>query len=80
MGSYAPLFNSNHRAWPVNLINYDSYRWFGLPSYYVQEMFSNNQGTVTLSVKLRKPQQSKRRIHRVSLVSVHGIILLSLKT
>jgi alpha-L-arabinofuranosidase len=53
MGSYAPLFcNSNHKAWPVNLINYDSYRWFGLPSYYVQQMFSNNQGTVTLPVSI----------------------------
>ena len=55
MGSYAPLLcNSNHRAWPVNLINYDSYRWYGLPSYYVQEMFSNNQGTVSLPVKVEK--------------------------
>lgn len=46
MGAYAPLFcNVNHKAWPINLINFDSYRWFGLPSYYVQEMFSNNQGT-----------------------------------
>ena len=53
MGSYAPLFcNANHKAWPVNLINYDSNRWFGLPSYYVQQMFSNNQGTVTLPVKM----------------------------
>jgi alpha-L-arabinofuranosidase len=53
MGSYAPLFcNANHKAWPVNLINYDSYRWFGLPSYYVQEMFSNNQGTVTLPINI----------------------------
>jgi alpha-L-arabinofuranosidase len=49
MGAYAPLFcNANHKAWPVNLINFDSYRWFGLPSYYVQEIFSNNQGTNVL--------------------------------
>jgi alpha-L-arabinofuranosidase len=55
MGSYAPLFcNTNHKRWPVNLINYDSYRWYGLPSYYVQEMFSNNQGTVALPVKVEK--------------------------
>jgi alpha-L-arabinofuranosidase len=55
MGSYAPLFcNANHKAWPVNLINYDSYRWFGLPSYYVQEMFSNNQGTVSLPISVEK--------------------------
>ncbi len=49
LGAYAPLLcNSNHKAWPVNLINFDSYRWFGLPSYYVQEIFSNNQGTNVL--------------------------------
>jgi alpha-L-arabinofuranosidase len=53
MGSYAPLFcNANHKAWPVNLINFDSYRWYGLPSYYVQQMFANNQGTVSLPVKI----------------------------
>ncbi|MDP4275323.1 MAG: alpha-L-arabinofuranosidase C-terminal domain-containing protein [Bacteroidota bacterium] len=53
MGSYAPLFcNANHKAWPVNLINFDSYRWFGLPSYYVQQMFTNNQGTVSLPVEI----------------------------
>jgi len=53
MGSYAPLFcNANHKAWPVNLINFDSYRWYGLPSYYVQQMFAENQGTVSLPVKI----------------------------
>jgi len=53
MGSYAPLFcNVNHRVWPINLINFDSHRWYGLPSYYVQKMFANNQGTVTLPVQI----------------------------
>jgi len=53
MGSYAPLLcNANHKAWPVNLINFDSYRWYGLPSYYVQQMFANNQGTVLLPVSI----------------------------
>ena len=53
MGAYAPLYcNANHKAWPVNLINFDSYRWFGLPSYYVQKMFSTNQGTVSLPVNM----------------------------
>jgi alpha-L-arabinofuranosidase len=55
MGSYAPLLcNANHKAWPVNLINFDSYRWFGLPSYYVQKMFADNQGTVSLPVQVEK--------------------------
>lgn len=49
MAAYAPLLcNTNHKAWPINLINFDSQRWYGLPSYYVQEMFSNNQGSNTI--------------------------------
>jgi len=53
MGAYAPLFcNTNHKRWPINLINYDSYRWYGLPGYFVQQMFANNQGTVTLPVHI----------------------------
>ena len=53
MGSYAPLLcNANHRAWPVNLINFDSHRWYGLPSYYVQRMFAANQGTTSLPVEI----------------------------
>ncbi len=53
MAAYAPLFcNANHKRWPINLINYDSYRWFGIPSYYVQQMFANNQGTVVLPVNV----------------------------
>ncbi len=53
MGSYAPLFcNVNHKRWPVNLINFDSSRWYGLPSYYVQQMFAQNQGSVSLPVSV----------------------------
>jgi alpha-L-arabinofuranosidase len=53
MSSYAPLLcNANHKAWPINLINFDSYRWYGLPGYYVQQMFANNQGTFSLPVKI----------------------------
>lgn len=53
MGAYAPLFcNVNHKKWPINLINFDSSRWYGIPSYYVQEMFANNQGTVTLPINV----------------------------
>lgn len=53
MGAYAPLFcNINHKRWPINLIYYDSQTWYGLPSYYVQQMFANNQGTVYLPVTI----------------------------
>ncbi len=51
MASYAPLFvNLNHRAWNPDLINFDSSRWYGIPSYYVQQMFSENRGDKTLPI------------------------------
>ena len=49
LAAYAPLFcNANHKRWPINLINFDSSRWFGIPSYYVQKLFSEYHGDVTL--------------------------------
>ncbi len=54
MAAYAPLFcNVDHQRWPINLINYDNHRWYGLPSYYVQKMFAVNQGTVNLPVAVK---------------------------
>jgi len=56
MASYAPLFvNLNHRAWNPDLINFNSSRWYGIPSYYVQQMFSENRGAVTLPVEVTTP-------------------------
>jgi len=56
LASYAPLFvNMNHRAWNPDLINFDSSRWYGIPSYYVQQMFSENRGNVTLPVQVNSP-------------------------
>jgi alpha-L-arabinofuranosidase len=56
MASYAPLFvNMNHRAWNPDLINFDNSRWYGIPSYYVQQMFSANRGDVTLPVQVDSP-------------------------
>jgi len=54
MAAYAPLFcNANHKRWPINLINFDNHRWYGLPSYYVQKMFAENQGTDNLPVAVK---------------------------
>lgn len=64
MASYAPLFvNVHHRAWNPDLISFDGSRWFGSPSYYVQQMFSDNRGDVTLPItvvsgKVPKPPPS----------------------
>lgn len=54
MAAYAPLLcHTKHKRWPINLINYDSHRWYGLPSYYVQKMFAENQGTSLLHVDVQ---------------------------
>ena len=56
LASYAPLLvNLNHRAWNPDLINFDSANWYGLPGYYVQQMFSANRGDVTLPVQVTSP-------------------------
>ena len=56
MASYAPLFvNLNHRAWNPDLINFDSSCWYGLPSYFVQQMFSENRGDTTLPTVVSSP-------------------------
>jgi alpha-L-arabinofuranosidase len=56
MASYAPLLvNLNHRAWNPDLINFDSSKWYGLPSYYVQQMFSENRGDIVLPVNVETP-------------------------
>jgi len=56
MASYAPLLvNLNHRAWNPDLINFDSSRWYGLPGYYVQQMFAENRGDTYLPVEVRSP-------------------------
>ena len=56
MASYAPLLvNLNHRAWNPDLINFDSSRWYGLPSYYVQKLFAENRGDVYLPTQVQSP-------------------------
>ena len=49
---YAPLLNNvEYNNWHPNLIHYDNYRSYGIPSYYVQKMFMGNQGEVLLPVQ-----------------------------
>ena len=56
MASYAPLFENVHnRAWPVNLIRFDSSRVTGRSSYHVQVMFGENRPDVTLPTEVVEP-------------------------
>ncbi|HWW02426.1 MAG TPA: alpha-L-arabinofuranosidase C-terminal domain-containing protein [Candidatus Acidoferrum sp.] len=57
MASYAPLFaNVNYKKWNPDLIDFDSSRVYGLPSYYVQKMFSENRGEAVLPMTLESPE------------------------
>jgi alpha-L-arabinofuranosidase len=56
MASYAPLFaNVNYKKWNPDLINFDSSRAYGIPSYYVQKMFGEQRGDRVLPVTLEVP-------------------------
>jgi alpha-N-arabinofuranosidase len=53
MSSYAPLFGHvDAWQWTPNLIWFDNLRSYGTPNYYVQKLFSVNQGTRQLPVLL----------------------------
>ncbi|MHB8523448.1 MAG: alpha-L-arabinofuranosidase C-terminal domain-containing protein [Limisphaerales bacterium] len=57
MASYAPLFaNVNYKKWNPDLINFNSAKAYGTPSYYVQEMFSENRGDFVLPVHMQAAQ------------------------
>jgi alpha-L-arabinofuranosidase len=53
LSSYAPLFaNVNYKKWNPDLINFDSSRVYGTPSYFVQKLFAENRGDVVLASKV----------------------------
>jgi alpha-L-arabinofuranosidase len=53
LASYAPLFaNVNYKKWNPDLINFDSAHAYGIPSYHVQKMFSENRGDFVLPAEL----------------------------
>lgn len=46
---YAPLLNNmEYNNWHPNLIHFDNYRTFGIPSYYAQKLITRNQGEILL--------------------------------
>lgn len=58
MAAYAPLFvHVNHRHWNPDLINYDNSRAYGLPSYYVQQLFAKHRGDEVLPVTVQSAEK-----------------------
>jgi alpha-N-arabinofuranosidase len=55
MNCYAPMLTrveAGAGQWCPNMIGYDGLSSFGSPSYYVQQMFSHNQGDLILNVSM----------------------------
>ena len=66
MTSYAPLFaHVDAWQWRPNLIWMDNLRVFGTPSYYVQQLFSRNRGSVVLPVQLEGIETSTSGIRKL---------------
>lgn len=64
MSSYAPLFvNVNYKKWNPDLINFDSSRAYGIPSYYVQKMFAENRGDVVLPATVEFASEAAPETH-----------------
>lgn len=58
MAAYAPLFvHVNHRHWNPDLINYDNSRAYGLPSYYIQQLFAKHRGDEVLPVTVKSAER-----------------------
>ena len=56
MCSYAPLFaNVNGRNWNPDMICFDASSSYGTPSYYVQQMMSENRGDINLNTTASGP-------------------------
>lgn len=51
MASYAPIFANLHdRRWAPDMIQFNSEKAFGTPSYYVQKLMADHVGTRILNV------------------------------
>lgn len=53
LASYAPLLEHEDKEgykWPVNMIHFNNHQIYAIPSYFVQQMFANNLGDVTLAM------------------------------
>lgn len=60
MSSFAPLFaRCDHTMWNPNLIDFDGTYAYGIPSYYVQQLFSRNRGDFVLPTQISSPRDGE---------------------
>lgn len=64
LASYAPLFaRVGYAQWAPDLIWFDERGAYGTPSYYVQKLYGENLGTVTLSLDGQEKELRKEGIY-----------------
>ena len=64
LASYAPLFaRVGYAQWSPDMIWFDAKSAYGSPSYYVQQMYGNHLGTVTLATGSEVKEAWKEKLY-----------------
>ena len=64
LASYAPLFaRAGYTQWSPDMIWFDETCAYGTPSYYVQKLYGENMGTVTVSMEGQEKELRKEQIY-----------------
>ncbi len=64
LASYAPLFaRTGYAQWSPDMIWFDGKTSYGTPSYYVQQMYANNMGDVTLVTAGEEKEAWKEKLY-----------------
>ncbi|MBQ9764853.1 MAG: alpha-L-arabinofuranosidase [Lachnospiraceae bacterium] len=64
LASYAPLFAKlGYAQWSPDMIWFDGAESYGTPSYYVQQMYADNMGTMTIDTLGKEKEAAKEGIY-----------------
>lgn len=64
LASYAPLFaRAGYAQWSPDMIWFDETKAYGTPSYYVQKLYGENLGTVTICMDGQEKELRKENIY-----------------
>lgn len=80
LASYAPLFaRLGYAQWSPDMIWFDEAASYGSPSYYVQQMYGQNMGDVTLETDGQEKELAKEKVYySVSYAKETGEVILKI--
>ncbi|MDO4292975.1 MAG: alpha-L-arabinofuranosidase C-terminal domain-containing protein [Eubacteriales bacterium] len=78
LASYAPLFaRVGYAQWSPDMIWFDETKAYGTPSYYVQKLYGENMGTVTVDMEGQEKQLRSEDVYvNVSLDEEKGELII----